>query len=274
MIANGKNWYYLAVKILSALPREIASNHNGDFYCLNCFHSCSTKNKLKKHERVCNDHDCCFVEMPNEDNKILKCNQAEKSLKATLMICADLECLLEKMHSCQNNPQKSYTEKKTKHIPSSYSLFTNCSFDETKSKLDCYRGEECMERFCKDLRDHAMKIINYEEKEMIPLSDKETKSYEKKKVCCICKKEFSTDENDKNTFELYHKVRDHCQCTGEFRGAAHSICNLRYKTANGIPEVFHNGSKYDYHFIINKLAKEFYGQLKFLGGNTEKYITF
>ena len=65
MIANGKNWHYLAVKILSALLRGIASNHNGDFYCLNCFHSYSTKNKLKKHERVCNDHDYCHVEMPN-----------------------------------------------------------------------------------------------------------------------------------------------------------------------------------------------------------------
>ena len=67
-------------------------------------------------------------------------------------------------------------------------MFTNCSFHETKNKLDCYKGEDSMERFWKDLRDHAIKIVNYEEKEMIPLSDKETKSYEKQKVCYICKK--------------------------------------------------------------------------------------
>ena len=48
------------------------------------------------------------------------------------MIHAHFECLLDKMHSCQNNPEKSYTEKKTKHIPSGYSLFANCSFDEKK----------------------------------------------------------------------------------------------------------------------------------------------
>ena len=101
-----------------------------------------------------------------------------------------------------------------------------------------------------------MKIINYEEKEMIMLTDKKNKSYEKQKVCYICKKEFSTDENDKNAFKLYHKVRDHCHYTGKFRGAAHSICNLRYKTPKEIPVVFHNGSTYDYHFIINKLAKK------------------
>ena len=78
MITDGKKWHCLAVKSLSALLRGITSNHNGDFYCLNCFHSYSTKNKLKKHERVCNDHDYCYVEMPNEDNKILKYNHGEK----------------------------------------------------------------------------------------------------------------------------------------------------------------------------------------------------
>ena len=170
--------------------------------------------------------------------------------------------------------EKFYTEKKTKRTPSGYSLFTNCSFDAAKNKLDCYRGEDCIERFCKDLRNHAMKIINYEEKEMIPLTDKENMSYEKQKVCYICKKEFGTDENDKSAFKLYHKVIDHCHYTGRLRGAAHSICNLRYKTPKEIPIVFHNGFTYDYHFINNKLAREFDGQLECLGENTEKHITF
>ena len=61
--------------------------------------------------------------MPNENNKILKYNHGEKSLKAPAIIYADLERLLEEMHSCQNNFGKSYTEKKTKHTPSGYSLF-------------------------------------------------------------------------------------------------------------------------------------------------------
>ena len=55
------------------------------------------------------------------------------------MIYPDLDCLLEKKHSCQNNPGKSYAEKKTKHTPSGYSLFKNCSFDTAKNKLDCYK---------------------------------------------------------------------------------------------------------------------------------------
>ena len=58
------------------------------------------------------------------------------------MIYGDLYCLLEKMHSCQNNLEKSYTEKKSKHAPSGYSLFANCSFDAAKNKLDCYTSKD------------------------------------------------------------------------------------------------------------------------------------
>ena len=56
-----------------------------------------------------------------------------------------------------------------------------------KSKLGCYRRKDCMEWFCKNLRDHTMKIINYEQKEMIPLTDKENRSYEMQKNCHIKK---------------------------------------------------------------------------------------
>ena len=76
---DGEKWRNLAIKSLSALLRGITSYHNGDFYCLNCFHLYSAMKKLKKHEKVCNDHDYYYVEMPDEDNKILKYNHGEMS---------------------------------------------------------------------------------------------------------------------------------------------------------------------------------------------------
>ena len=109
--------------------------------------------------------------MPNENNKIIKYNQGEKSIKLPFIIYADLEYLLEKMSTCYNNLKESSTTEINKHTPSSYSLFTHCSFDKTKNKLDYYRGKGCMKKFCKDLRKHATKIINYEKKKMIPLSN-------------------------------------------------------------------------------------------------------
>ena len=240
---------------MSALLKRITSNHNNDFYCLNNFDAYRTKNELETHKKVCENHDYCCLEMPNEDNKILKYNHGEKSMKAPFTIYADLEYLLYKISTCRNNLEKSSTAEINKHTPSGYSLFTHCSFDKTKNKLDYYRGEDCMKNFCLYLRKHATKIINYEKKNMIPLTKKEAKHHNKQKVCYICKKEFNTDDNDKK----HHKVKDHCHYTGEYRGAAHNICNLRYRIAKEIPIVFHNGSTYDYHFIIKELVKKFDG---------------
>ena len=85
---------------------------------------------------------------------------------------------------------------------------------------------------------------------MIPLTNEEKESYKNQKICFICEKEFSTNKK-------HLKVRDHCHYTGKYRGAAHSDCNLHYKIPREIPVVFHNGSTYNYHFIIEQLANKF-----------------
>ena len=94
-----------------------------------------------------------------------------------------------------------------------------------------------MKRFCKDLKNHATKIIDFKKKTMIPLTKEEEDN---------CNKE--------NT----------CHFTGKYRGAAH-VCNLRYKIPKNIPVIFHNGSTYDYHFIIKELACEFERNFDCLG---------
>ena len=73
--------------------------------------------------------------MPKEDNKILKYNHGEKSMKAPLIIYADMESLLEIINTFHNNPEKSSTTKVNKHIPSCYPLFTHCSNGSIKRKL-------------------------------------------------------------------------------------------------------------------------------------------
>ena len=246
MITDGEKWHYTAVTRLLGLLREVTGNNNGDFYCLNCFHAYRTKNKLETHKKICENHDYCNVEMPNEDDKIIKYNQGGKSIKSPFIIYADL---FEKISTCYNNLEESSTTEINKYTPSGYSLFTHCSFDKTKTKLHCYRGEDCMKKFCKDLREHATKIINYEKKDMIPLTKKEEKNHNKQEVCYIYKKEFNTYD------KKHYKVKDHCHYTGKYRSAAHNICNLRYRIPKEIPIVFHNGSTYDYHFIIKELVK-------------------
>ena len=169
MISNDENWHYLVVK---SLPGFLKGT------------------KLEEYKKICENYEYCQVEMPNEDNKIIKDNQGEKSIKSPFITYADLECLLEKMSTCYNNPDESSTTEINKPTPSGYSLFTHCSFDKAKNKLDYYGGKDCMKKFCKDLRKHATKIINYEKKKMIPLTIKEEIDHNKQKICYICKKEF------------------------------------------------------------------------------------
>ena len=183
-----------------------------------------------------------------EGNNTLKYHHREKSLRLPWAIYADFESLLIKKQSYQNNPEESYTEKKSIHESCGYSINLVSSFDSKQDKHSYYRGKDCANKFCEDLKKHALEIINF--KDMIPLTDKEIESHEKQKVCHICKKEFCYDKNEKNEFKIYKKVRDHCHYTGRYRNAAHNICNLRCKVQREIPGKIPNGSKYDYHLIL------------------------
>ena len=96
-------------------------------------------------------------------------------------------------------------------------------------------------------------------------------SYENAKVCYIFKEKF---ENKYLKDKKFRKIIDNCHYTGESRGTAHSICNLKYSVPKKNPIVFHEGSNYDYQFIIKDLVEEFKKQFTCFGENTEKCITF
>ena len=102
--------------------------------------------------------------MPDWANKTIKYNLGEKSLKAPFSFFLDLECILKKLQSIQNNPEKSYTEKKARHEPSGWSMFTRCSFDKKENKLNIYRGKYCIEKLCKKLKESATEIIDHKDK--------------------------------------------------------------------------------------------------------------
>ena len=111
-----------------------------------------------------------------------------------------------------------------------------------------YHGKDCLKN-CTSLREHAKNV----------------------KVCYICGKRISI----KLSKSINHrKVRDYCHYTGKYKGAAHSICNLKFNVPNKIPVISHNGSNCDYHFIFKELVNEFDGPLEYLRENTEKYKTF
>ena len=162
--------------------------------------------------------------MPSEETKILEFNQYQKSDKTPFIIYADLECLIKVIDVCKNNPENSSTAKVSEHIPSGFSMSTISSFKSIKSKHDVHRGRDCMKKFCKSLREHAMKIINFKKKKINLLRKERQESYENAKIYYICKEKF---EKKYVKDKIYFKVRDHCHYTEEYRGATHSICNLK-----------------------------------------------
>ena len=112
-----------------------------------------------------------------------------------------------KIDGCKNDPENSSAIKVGKHILSGFSMSTISSFRSIENKHYVYTGKDCMNKFCESLTEHAKKKINFLKKEI------------------ICREKFE-DECLKD--KEYHKVRDHCHYTWEYRGAALSICNLKY----------------------------------------------
>ena len=84
MITDGTKWHYLTITNLSALLEGKSSNHHGDFYCLNCFNSYTSKNKLKEDEEVCNNHDSFHIEIPKCFEENIKIQSQKKIIKSTI----------------------------------------------------------------------------------------------------------------------------------------------------------------------------------------------
>ena len=98
------------------------------------------------------------------------------------MIYPDLESWIKKIDICKNNPEKSSAIQVSEHIPSGFSMSTTSSFTDIEIKHHVYRGIDCMKKFCKPLREHEMKIINFKNKKMKLLKNEQQESYENKKT--------------------------------------------------------------------------------------------
>ena len=126
--------HYQAVNNLPKLLRGISSNRVGDDYCLGCFHSYRTHDKLKNHERLCNNHTFCGIEIPTENDKILKYSHGEKMLRAPVAYYSDIKCLIKQIDTCHKNPKSSFTTRVTKHEPCGFSIVAKSSLTNIREK--------------------------------------------------------------------------------------------------------------------------------------------
>ena len=202
--------------------------------------------------------------MRKEGKNVIRYKPGSRPLKINSVIYADFECILMPYSGCDK--ANVTTKKLDKHVPCGYSI--NVVNNHNKETIQTvYRGEGAVSTFCKQLRKTLQGILNTEVKSMKPLSKEEQKAYDNAKYCHICKKVWGKHKNHK-------KVRDHDHYTGEFRGAAHSICNLRHSTQIDAAVIFHNGSNYDFNLLIEEFAKEYKSDINCIPLNTDKYMSF
>ena len=125
-----------------------------------------------------------------------------------------------------------------------------------------------MEKFVEYLEEEVKRLYEtFSQQPMIKLTDVQKREHEAAEECHICLKEFNDPKN--------RRVRDHCHYMGEYRGAAHNNCNLKYKIPDHIPIVFHNLSGYDAHLFIKELGRKFNkNDIGAIAENKEKYISF
>ena len=267
LIKDGENSHYCYVKNISALLVTQYNKHKGKReYCFNCFNSFKSSEALKNHLEYCNINECVKLNMPSP-NTFLQFNNFLYSEKAPFVIYADFECYNKPIYTTTPNPNKSYTNKLTKHKPASFNYYIK-SFNESvyKSKNRTYIKEEeedpdVIDVFINWLEEDVKEIANLGNEKMI-ITEKEEEQFKQASDCWICRKKLN----------LQDRVRDHCHFTGRYRGAAHNKCNLKYRKPNNISVFFHNLSGYDSHLFIKKLDAT-KGDIDCIPNNEEKYIS-
>ena len=257
LITEGENKHYVLIKDFNKFMfRQTKHEHKKHFcmYCLQCF---SREDVLTKHINNCiSINGKQAINMPEKGDKVYFKNH-HKQLPVPFVIYADFEAITEKIHGCQPNNEKSYTEAYQKHTDCGYGYKVVCCYDDKYTKLvQIYRGENAVYKFMENM----LEEVNWCKSKMkkhfnkpLKMTKEDEKDFQKAIKCHICDQQYT----DKDI-----RVRDHCHITGKFRGSAHQDCNLKLQIKPDtikIPVIFHNLRGYDSHFImqeIGKIAKE------------------
>ena len=284
LIANEETNHFCWIKNMSRLISKQKSNHNGKIhFCYRCLNSFISVKSLDKHKEYCQNNEAVKIEMPmfkDDEGKFLGpkyiyFKNFYKKQRVPFVVYADFECFTEKIDTCQPKDTKSFTNRYQKHRPSGFSYLIKCFDDNILSpKLVHYTAESPNDNvpqlFIESLEEDIKEIYNrFKIPKKMVMTAKDKINYKKATICHICERGIPKEGDDPR----FKKVRDHCHLTGKFRGAAHSMCNLKYRLPKFYPVIFHNLSGYDSHLFIKNLGKS-EGKIDCIPNNEEKYISF
>ena len=285
LITEGENNHYILIKDFNKFMFNQTKHEHRKYFCMYCLQCFSREDVLTEHKNNCiSINGKQAINMPEKGDKVYFKNN-HKQLPTPFVIYADFEALTEKIHGCQPNNEKSYTEAYQKHTDCGYGYKVVCHYDDKYSKpVQIYRGENAVYKFMENMLEEVNWCKSKMKKEFnkpLKMTDEDEDSFQKSDKCHSCNKPYK----DKDI-----RVRDHCHITGKFRGSAHQDCNLKLQIKPEtikIPIIFHNLRGYDSHFIMqqigeiakkhtytNKKGQKIEMNINAIPNNMEKYMAF
>ena len=283
LITENENKHYVLIKDFNKFMYNQTKHKERKHFCMHCLQCFSSERVLTDHKENCIQvNGTQAIKMPTKDDNILKFNNFHKQLPVPFVIYADFEAITEKIHGCQPNDDKSYTEAYQRHTDCGYGYKVVCCYDDKYTKpVQIYRGEKAVYKFMEAMLDevkYCKKIMKKYFNKPLRMTEDDEKEFQKANECHICNKKYN--ENDV-------RVRDHCHITGKYRGSAHQDCNLNFRLTEKIPVMFHNLRGYDSHFIMqeigetvkkhtytNKKGEKCQMNINAIPNNMEKYMAF
>jgi hypothetical protein len=256
--------HYCWIKNLSRLLGSQVSKHKGKIHvCDRCLHYFYNEVKLLQHSEDCINRNVCAIKMPAGENRFISFKNHHNALKVPFCIYADLEAILNPI-PIDYNGQKTAAYQQHEAFSIGYYFKSDC--DDALSFFKSYTGVDCIEWFCMELY-KIFSIVHPIFKNIVrmEISSEQENDFKAAQSCHICSTPFTCTDI---------KVRDHNHLTGEFRGAAHQKCNLKFQESRIVPVVFHNLTGYDAHFIIRQLMTSFRGDVQVIPCTDQNYIAF
>ena len=263
--------HYCLIQNLNRFLSRTNTHHAQLYFCPYCLHGFGKDISLQEHKMYCWRHGAQRIELPIKDkNDILQFEDYHKTLKVPFVIYADTEAIIEKVETCQPNPDRSASTPTTKLEVCGFGYKVVCEDDKYTKPTVIYRGKdagkklvECLLREEEEIRGILSNI------EPMHITQEHHDLIQNATECCICKKAFS--KYDKTYSRI---VRHHNHLTREIIGAACNNCNLKCRQAKFIPVLFHNLKHFDGHIICQNVSQCKHRKLECIAQNTENYVSF
>lgn len=235
--------------------------------CVNCLTKFSSSKILSEHEKDCYKNKPQKIKIPDKGD-VIQFEHHQNKFDVQFFGFYDFEAALCKpQNPCKKCGQQPGCHHKTTveniQSPVMYVLIIIDKAGEVVH-TNTYSGEDCVVHFFDTILNLEKKLLEKME-QIIPLTmcEADIVNFNVSKTCHICEKPLHGD-----------KVRDHCHITGEFKGAAHNLCNLQRTEKKKIPLFAHGASGYDSHFLIKEMVNDpRIKNIKALPYNTEKFRT-